>query len=139
MIWTHYLGSAHYWVHGTQLLGGFTLGLLGLLSIGSAEVEWVHTGHELDEANPLYRVLIKNVSDLQTSALNRQEVPLVVVAGAYLIVYFLPRGMLMLWGKIKGKDVSRSSLPVIVEEQGDESEDEKQRDIVDNGGRAAEP
>lgn len=75
MLWYRFLGAAHWIYHGSQLVAGICLGLLGFLDIGPKHIDIV----QLDEngtqiVNPLYRILL-------------DEVPLVIIAMVYLVVY----------------------------------------------------
>jgi hypothetical protein len=75
MLWYRFLGAAHWIYHGSQLIAGVCLGLLGLLDIGPKHLDITHLDSDGPQrVNPLYEVLF-------------HEIPLVMIAMVYLVVY----------------------------------------------------
>lgn len=75
MLWYRFIGAAHWIYHGSQLVAGISLGILGLLDIGNKHVDITTIESQgLQTLNPLYRILF-------------HEVPLVIIAMVYLVVY----------------------------------------------------
>lgn len=75
MLWYRFLGAAHWIYHGSQLIAGVCLGLLGFLDIGPKHLDISRLKVDGDlNVNPLYQILFN-------------EIPLVIIAMVYLVVY----------------------------------------------------
>jgi hypothetical protein len=75
MLWYRFSGAAHWIYHGGLLVAGVCLGLLGLLNIGPKKLDIAHLDAEgAAKLNPLYQVVY-------------HEIPLVIIASVYLVVY----------------------------------------------------
>jgi hypothetical protein len=76
MLWYRFVGAAHWVFHGSQLIAGLCLALLGFLDIGSKhlDIELLQDDASQNTVNPLYRILF-------------HEVPLVIIGMVYLVVY----------------------------------------------------
>ena len=77
MLWYRFIGPAHWIYHGSQIIAGICLSLLGLLDIGNkhldlSKLQGNNNGDQ--EVNPLYKVLF-------------EEVPLVIISMVYLGIY----------------------------------------------------
>ncbi|KAK4684398.1 hypothetical protein P7C73_g5782, partial [Tremellales sp. Uapishka_1] len=76
MIWYHYIGIAHWVIHGTQIALGLAMALLGLLDIGKETVAVTKQGI-LTHSNLLYELI-------------NQKLPLVIVLVVYFAAYYGP-------------------------------------------------
>ena len=97
MLWYRFHGSAHWIIHISQLVGGVSLALLGLLDLGPKDIVLVtqHPAHiDLEHVNPLYRV----VGD---------DIPLTVVAAVYLATYLGSAAIL----RFQQRRKARRSMP----------------------------
>lgn len=75
MLWYRFIGPAHWVYHGSQIIAGICLGLLGLLDIGNKHLDITTIAEQGDQrVAPLYEVIF-------------HEIPLVIIAMVYLAVY----------------------------------------------------
>lgn len=106
MAWYRFTGAGHWIIHANQIVFGIALGLLGLLDIGPKEFDIANfTDSSLDSVNPLYRILFN-------------EVPLVIVAVVYLIVWLTTSAGLIWIDRRKSRARSRASSGASAGERG---------------------
>ena len=87
MAWYHFTGRSHYLLHLPQIIFGVILCLLGMLAIGTQEIDYQKVAQgDFDlfgDLNPLYRIA-------SNGAL------LGMVAGMYVVTWVVTAGIL--WG-----------------------------------------